>query len=74
MKLTTVIGLVLIILGIAALVYPRVSYTKREKVLDLGPLQATAETRESIPISPIVGILAIVGGVTVLITGNRRTA
>lgn len=74
MKLTTVIGLVLIILGIAALVYPRVSYTKREKVLDLGPLQATAETRESFPISPIVGILAIVGGVTVLVTGNRRTA
>jgi hypothetical protein len=72
MKLSTIIGILLIALGAIALVYPRISYTKREKVLDIGPLQATAETKESIPLSPIVAAVAIVGGIGLIIAGNKR--
>ena len=73
MKTSVLVGIVLIVLGILALVYPQISYTKREKILDVGPIEATAETRETVPIAPIVGGVAIVGGVILILTGGRRT-
>lgn len=74
MKTNTLIGLILIILGIVALAYPKITYTDREKVVDLGPIQATAETQKEIPISPIVGGIAIISGLVLVLAGGRRVS
>jgi uncharacterized membrane protein YidH (DUF202 family) len=65
------IGIVLIVVGILALAMGGFSYTTREKVLDLGPIQATTEKHHSIPLSPIVGVAALIGGIAVLAAGSR---
>ena len=65
------IGLILIIVGVVALAIGGINYTKREKVLEIGPLTATTETRERIPISPIVGIAALVGGIALVAAGAK---
>lgn len=72
MKPVTILGIILIIIGIVALVYQGISYTKKEKVLDLGPIEATAEKEKTIPIPPIVGGLLLIGGVALVITGARK--
>jgi hypothetical protein len=66
-----IVGILLIVLGVIALAYGGISYTKREKVVDIGPIEATAETRETIPLPPILGGLALAGGVILLIYGSR---
>ena len=68
------IGIVLIVVGVIALAMGGFSYTTREKVLDLGPIQATAEKNHTVPLSPIVGIAALVGGIAVLAAGSRSRA
>jgi uncharacterized membrane protein YidH (DUF202 family) len=65
------IGILLIVFGIAALAFGGFSYTKREKVLDLGPLQATTEEHKTVPLSPIVGIAAVAGGIALVVAGSR---
>jgi uncharacterized membrane protein YidH (DUF202 family) len=65
------IGALLIVFGIVALALGGFQYTTREKVLDIGPVQATAEKHHSIPLSPIAGIAAIAGGVVLVIAGSR---
>ncbi len=72
MKAPVVVGVVLIILGIAGLAFGGFSFTHKEKVLDLGPIQASADKKESLPIPPILGALAIVGGVVLVATSARR--
>jgi uncharacterized membrane protein HdeD (DUF308 family) len=72
MKPVAILGLVLIVLGIGALAYQGFTYTTREKVLDLGPLQATAERQRTVPLPPIVGIVAVVAGVALVIAGGRK--
>lgn len=72
MKPISWIGIVLIVLGALALAYQGISYTRTEKVLDLGPLQATTETQQRIPVPPILGGIAIIGGVVLLVAGARR--
>jgi uncharacterized membrane protein YidH (DUF202 family) len=67
-----IVGIVLIVIGVIALAYGGISYTKREKVLDIGPLEATTETRETIPLPPLLGGLALAGGIVLLIVGSRR--
>lgn len=67
-----IVGVILIVLGVIALAYGGISYTSREKVLDLGPLEATAETRETIPLPPVLGALALVGGIVLMIAGSKR--
>ena len=67
-----IVGLVLIVIGVVALAVGGISYTKKEKVVDIGPIEATAETRETIPLPPLLGGLALVGGVALLIAGSRR--
>jgi hypothetical protein len=74
MRSTAVIGLVLIVVGLASLLSQGFSYTKREKVLDIGPLQATATTRHTLPIPPLVGGLALAAGVALVIAGSRRAS
>jgi hypothetical protein len=73
MKSASVIGIALILLGIVALAYQGITYTKREKVIDLGPIEATKETRETIPLPPVLGALALVGGVVLVATASRRS-
>lgn len=65
------IGILLIVFGLAALASGGFSYTKREKVLDIGPLQASTETRKTIPIAPIAGVAAVVGGIALLVVGSK---
>jgi hypothetical protein len=69
----TMLGLVLAGAGIVILAYKGLSYTTHERVLDIGPVQATKAEEHNIPLPPIVGGLALVGGIVVLVTGRRRT-
>jgi uncharacterized membrane protein YidH (DUF202 family) len=65
------IGVILIAFGLLALAMGGINYTKREKVLDIGPVTAVTEKHESIPLSPIVGIAAVVAGVALVVAGSR---
>jgi uncharacterized membrane protein YidH (DUF202 family) len=65
------IGVLLIVFGVIALVLGGIRYTTREKVLDIGPVQATTEKDHLIPLSPIVGVAAIAGGIVLVVTGSR---
>jgi hypothetical protein len=71
MQRNTLIGVALIALGLVALAYQGITYTTREKAIDLGPLQVTSERTRTIPLPPIVGTLALVGGVVILVMGRR---
>jgi len=63
--------MILVIVGIVALALGGISYTKREKVLDIGPITATTEKHETIPLSPIVGIASLAGGIALIVAGSR---
>ena len=73
MKPTIILAIILIVLGIAALAYQGITYTTREKVVDFGPIQVTAEKTKTIPLTPIVGAIAIVGGIVLLVTGMKKS-
>jgi uncharacterized membrane protein YidH (DUF202 family) len=64
-------GIVLIVLGVLALAYGGITYTKEKKVLDVGSLQASTKTRETIPLPPVIGGAAVVAGIALLIVGGR---
>jgi drug/metabolite transporter (DMT)-like permease len=65
------IGIVLIVLGLCGLAWGGFTYTTQEKVIDLGPIHATAEKTHNIPVPPIAGALALVGGLVLLTTGRN---
>jgi len=67
-----IVGIILIVVGVIALAYGGISYTREEEILDIGPIEATAERRETIPLPPILGGLALAGGVVLLIAGSRK--
>ena len=71
MKAATIIGIALIILGIVALAYRGITYTQREKIVDIGPLQATADREKTIPLPRILGGLSLVGGIVLVIVGSK---
>lgn len=66
------IGLILIVLGLVGLAWGGYNYTTRQKVLDVGPIHATREKTHSVPLPPIVGALALIGGVVLLIVPGRE--
>ena len=66
------IGLVLIVIGIVALVWGGVFWTDRDTVLDAGPLEITSEEREGVALPPILGIIALVGGIALLVVPARK--
>ncbi|MEX2224627.1 MAG: DUF3185 domain-containing protein [Candidatus Rokuibacteriota bacterium] len=67
-----IVAIVLIAIGVVSLAYQGITYTTREKVLEVGPLKATAEKERTIPLPPILGGLALAGGVALLVIGARR--
>jgi uncharacterized membrane protein YidH (DUF202 family) len=66
------IAVVLIAIGLVGLIWGGVTWTQREEVLDIGPVEVTREERETLPIPPIVGGICIVAGVLILVAGGRR--
>jgi uncharacterized membrane protein len=74
MKLISLVGILLIVLGGLALAYQGFTYTHQEKVLDLGPIHATREDQERVSIPPILGGLALVGGIFLLVAGGKKVS
>lgn len=74
MKPITIAGLVLVLLGVFALVYQGINYSRHESVMNVGPMRVTTETQERIPLSPILGGLALVGGVVLLVAGVKKSS
>ena len=67
------IGIALIALGLIALVYQGITYTTSEKVVDLGPLKITAQKEKTIPLPPILGGLALAGGIVLVVVASRKS-
>jgi len=72
MKTYTLIGIVLIVIGILAFAYQGITYTTREKIVDIGPIHMSAEKTRTIPLSPIVGGISLVGGSVLLVVGKKK--
>ncbi len=73
MKPAGIIGIILILVGIVALAYGGFSYTQREKVIDAGPLQVSTSKEHSLPFPPILGGLCLIGGIVLVLAGNRQS-
>ena len=74
MKPILLVGILFIILGGLALAYQGFNYTHQEKVLDVGPIHATAEEHEHVSIPPLLGGLALVGGIVLVAAGARKNS
>jgi hypothetical protein len=72
MKNYTLTGIILIVIGIIAFAYQGITYTTRETVVDIGPLQMTAEKTKTLPLPPIVGGIALIGGIVLLVVGSKK--
>jgi hypothetical protein len=72
MRTIAIVGIVLIALGLGALAYQGITYTSRETIVDVGPIHATAERQRRLPLPPVLGIVAVGGGVVLLIAGMRK--
>jgi hypothetical protein len=74
MKPISLAGIVLVVLGALALAYQGFDYTRRDHVLDVGPMHVTTETQNRVPIPPILGGLALVGGIALLVVGSKKSS
>ena len=72
MRTSTLTGIILVVIGIIAFAYQGITYTTREKVVDLGPLQVTADKTKTLPLPPLVGAAALVGGIVLLVMGSKK--
>ena len=72
MRIQTVIGILLVVVGLLSLALGAITYTRREEVLDLGPVEVTTEKHERIPLPPLIGIASVIAGAAVLVAGSRR--
>ena len=66
-----IIAIILIAVGVVAFTYQGITYTTREKVVDLGPIQMTADKTKTLPLPPILGAIALLGGIVLLVVGKR---
>lgn len=73
MKPAGLVGIILIAIGIIALAWGGITYTKREKVIDAGPLQVSADREKTIPLPPVLGGICLVGGIVLVIVGNKQS-
>ena len=71
MKPITLVGVLLIILGVIALAYQGITYTTHKDIVDVGPIHATKTEQKTIPLPPVLGGLALLGGVVLVISGNK---
>jgi hypothetical protein len=71
MKTATLAGIVLIILGIVSFAYQGITLTTHKKVVDVGPIHATKDQKHTLPLPPVLGGLLLVGGVVLLVSGQR---
>ena len=65
------LGIVLIVLGLVGLAWGGFTYTTKEKVIDIGPIEATREKTHNVPLPPIAGAVALIGGIVLLVSGKR---
>ncbi len=72
MRLITIIGILLTAIGVIALIYQEIPFTTREKILQFGPIEAYKEEKKTIPVSPVLGTLAIAGGILLIVAGVRK--
>ena len=72
MKTYTLAGIILLVLGIVVFAYQGITYTTREKVVDLVPIQVTADKTKTLPLPPIIGGVALVGGIVLLVMGSKK--
>jgi len=72
MRLTSVVGIALIVLGVLALIYQGITWTEREQVAKLGPVEVEREERRRVPLPPVVGVAVLAAGVLLLLVGRRR--
>lgn len=72
MKPAAIVGILLVIIGVIGLAYGGISYTKEKTVVDIGPIKATADERKTIPVPPVLGGLALVGGIVLIVTGAKK--
>jgi hypothetical protein len=72
MRTNLLLGIILITLGIMAFIYQGITYTTNEKVVDIGPLEVTAEKTKTLPLPPIIGALALAGGIALLVVGRKK--
>jgi hypothetical protein len=70
----TLVGIALMVLGIVAFAYQGITYTSREKIIDIGPLQASVDTKKTIPLPPILAGLLLVGGMVLLVVGAKKSS
>ena len=74
MTMRRIVGLALVVIGIVALVWGGVFWTNTETVLDAGPLEVTAQEREGVALPPVLGVIALIGGIVLLVVPTRRRA
>jgi hypothetical protein len=72
MSARRVVGVVLVVVGLVALIWGGISWTHEETVLDAGPLEIEAQERERIPLPPTLGVIALIGGIVLLVVRDRR--
>ncbi len=72
MKPLVIASVILVILGVVALTYQGITYTTSEKALDLGPLQISTQRTHTIPLAPILGFVALGGGIVLFFAARRR--
>lgn len=70
MRTPTIVGIVLIVLGVLAFVFQG-TYTTRDKIIDVGPIEATKEEKKTIPLPPVLGGIALIGGIALVLAGSR---
>jgi hypothetical protein len=71
MRAATLVGIALIVLGVLSLAYQGFTYTTHKKIVDLGPIQATEEEHKTVPLPPILGGIALAGGILLLATDRK---
>jgi drug/metabolite transporter (DMT)-like permease len=72
MRAATIVGILLVVVGVVALIYQGITYTSEQTVFELGPLDVQAEERRRIPLPPILGALALIGGIVLIVVGSRK--
>ncbi len=72
MSMLKIVGIILIVLGVVALIFQGITYTTQKNIINLGPIQATAEQKKTIPLPPVLGAIALIGGIVMLVAAGKK--